>query len=86
MSGVHNQVYVRTLKEHRCGYCGCTIPKGVVALNEHGIYDHAPYNRYACGECEPYLDGFWRWCNGECDNPLNESFAYYRELYGEVER
>ena len=82
MSDLHRHAHVKTHKDHRCAYCNSVIPKGTAALKEHGICDHEFYARYACGECEPHLDGFWRWCRGECENPLDESFAYYRELEG----
>lgn len=80
MSDLHRQMHVRTRKEHRCAYCNATIPKGETVLVEHGVYDHDPYRRYACSECEPNVDAFWKWCGYECSNALDESFAYFLEL------
>ncbi len=83
MSDIHRQMHLRTRKEHRCAYCGSTIAKGSVVLCEHGVYDHQPYRRYACGKCEPHVDAFWKWCRYECEDPLDESFAYFLELESE---
>jgi hypothetical protein len=35
--------------------------------------------------CEPHVDEFWKWTHYECDNPLDESFAYFMELRGDAE-
>lgn len=85
MSDLHRQMRIRTRKDHRCAYCRDVIPKGTVVLCEHGIYDHEPYRRYACMTCEPHVDEFWKWTHYECDNPLDESFAYFMELRGDAE-
>lgn len=83
MSDVHHKMHLRTRKDHRCAYCNATIPNGSVVLCEHGVWDHEPYRRYACGECEPNVDAFWEWTNHECLNPINESFWYFMTQLGE---
>lgn len=85
MSGVHNEKRVCTRKEHRCAYCRSVIPKGATVRYESGIYDHVPYARYACGECEPNVDAFWKWTHYECEHQLDESFAFFLELRGDAE-
>lgn len=85
MSDIHHQMHLRTRKEHRCAYCRAVIPKGTVVLCEHGVFEHEPYRRYACGTCEPHVDEFWKWTHYECENPLDESFAFFLELRSDAE-
>lgn len=65
-----------TRKPHTCEYCGNVIPAGSSALYEHGIFDHRAFGRYCCNDCEPFMNGFWDYCEGECSD-LFDDFRYY---------
>lgn len=80
MSGFCDENHVKaTRKPHRCAYCGREITVGSSVLVESGFYDHVPFRRYACHECEPLLDDFWRWAACESYDLL-EDFAYFKEV------
>jgi hypothetical protein len=70
---------VRCRKPHRCAYCGEPIAAGEEALLEHGIYEGDPFSRYACQDCEPFLEGFWDWCDCESAD-IPSDFSCYREV------
>ena len=67
MSDFFNQdKHVKTRKEHRCEYCGKMIPKGTPGvLYESGSFDGYMFARYACSECQPYINDFWDYMGGE---------------------
>lgn len=60
---------VKTRKAHWCSYCGDTIPAGADGtVCESGFGLYGPFRAYACSRCVPYIDEFWKWCGGECEN------------------
>ena len=50
LSGVHSHL-VKTLKEHKCAYCGAPINKGDFSLSEKGFLDGKPYLIHYCMDC-----------------------------------
>ena len=65
-----------TRKNHNCEYCGKIIPAGSPAFYEHGIFDHEPFGRYCCEICEPFIDDFWNYMDGEAGG-LCSDFHYW---------
>lgn len=60
---------VKTRKAHWCSYCGDTIKAGADGtVCESGFGPYGPFRAYACSRCVPYIDEFWKWCGGECEN------------------
>lgn len=74
MSDFYERKLVRTSREHHCEYCGRSIPKGTKATAEWGCYDNQMYRRYACQECGPYLEKFWKYVDYESFD-LADDFA-----------
>ena len=70
---------VRCRRPHRCYYCEEPIAAGEEALLEHGIDEEGPFSRYACQDCEPFLEGFWDWCDCESAD-IPSDFSCYREV------
>lgn len=71
---------VKTTKRHFCRYCGAEIPKGTKdVLVESGFCDGYAFREWACPDCRPYLDDFWDWCRGWCEDDVRSSFEYYLE-------
>lgn len=84
----------KTRKEHRCEFCGEIIPVGSPAHMESGKIDNWDgfFRRYCCDRCWPLTDEFWEYVDGECGDPISESFAcflmsenpeMYREIFGD---
>lgn len=46
-----------------------TIPAGADGtVCESGFGLCGPFRAYECSRCVPYIDEFWKWCGGECEN------------------
>lgn len=52
---------------------------GEEALLEHGIYEGDPFSRHACQDCEPFLEGFWDWCDCESAD-IPSDFSCYMSI------
>jgi hypothetical protein len=86
--------YLKTRKDHRCAYCGRTIPKGNKVFNWHGMFEGEFQNSYACHWCDEHQDelvdddgcisDFWECIDSILDYPHEKYEEYdYSDFNGD---
>ncbi len=76
---------VTTRKPHTCEYCGKPIsPRTPGVLAEFGLFEGGFFRRYACPECAPMVNEFWRYMDYECFDFQVDWREFMRECHPEL--